>query len=233
MKVSILQPHYFPYVGYFNLIKRSDIFVFLDDVDYIKREWKNRNKIRLNNSSTETSWISIPISKIYHKNFKIINVKLNKQDLVEAQNQQINKLKNSYLKSPYFDQMMGIFKLNMEMEYNNLSELNINTIQSFFKLLKINTKIYKSSELNVTGKKNEKILNICKKLGASIYLANNKSKNYLEENKFLKQNITIEYQNFSHPIYEQYYDKKKLIFTSNLSILDLVANQGLNSFKYI
>ena len=60
---SILQPHYLPWIGYFDLIKRSDVFVFLDDVQYIKREWKNRNKIRKNPKSEEVKWLSVPIDK--------------------------------------------------------------------------------------------------------------------------------------------------------------------------
>ena len=233
MKVSILQPHYFPYLGYFNLIKKSEIFIFLDDVDYIKREWKNRNKIRLNNIGIETSWISIPIAKKYHKNCKINNVKLDKDDLINFEKQHMNKLKNSYLKSQNFELMSQIFKSVMSMENKNLSDLNINSIQSLFKLLKINTKIYKSSDLNVEGSKTEKLLNICKKLKASVYIANNKSKNYLDEKRFLEQKIDLQYQNYDHPTYEQFYDGKKLDFVPFLSILDLISNQGEDSYKYI
>jgi len=232
MKIAILQPHYFPYIGYFSLIKKSDIFVFLDDVDFIKREWKNRNKIRLNNHSNDTTWLSIPIKKNFQQNCKINKVLVDNLDLELSLELQFNKLKNSYYKSPHFNMLGEIFKFQLKKNFN-LSLLNINSVEIFFDLLKIKTKIIKSSDLKISGKKSEKLLNICKILGASTYFANNKSKEYLDENSFLKNNISVKYQDYVHPVYDQIYDNKKLNFIPYLSILDLIANQGDQSWIYI
>ena len=228
---SILQPHYLTWIGYFNLIIRSDIFVFLDDVEFTVGEWKNRNKIRKTYNSNESKWLTVPINNKNH--FSLINnCEIAEENLWRERN--INNIFESYKKSPYFDiYFEGIKKIILDKNINILSKLNINLINHICKHLKIETKTILSSELNAGGDKHYKPMNICKKLNANRYLATNKSSEYIRINEYRSNNILIEFQNFTHPSYDQYFDSKKLESIKHLSIIDLLFNQGPDSLKYI
>lgn len=228
---AITQPHYLPWMGYFNLINRADIFVYLDDVKYIKREWKNRNKIRKSFSSDEFKWISIPIDKVNQNNY------LNQCIVYEELNwraEHVNQIYQVYRKTSYFDlyfEEISNIILNKNIKF--LSEINIKLIEYFCFILDIKTKRIKSSSLNSNGYKENKLIDICKKINSSNYLANNKSSDYIDEDNFKKNNINLEYQDFNPIYYEQFYDNNKLSQIDYLSVVDLIFNQGKNSKKYI
>ena len=147
MKSAILQPHYIPWIGYFSMIKNVDTFIFLDDVKFIKREWKNRNKIRKTKDSNETKWLSVPIKK------KDQNNNLNQIEIDYDENWRethINSIKEVYKKTKYFeDYSAKIFNL-INSDYKTLTDLNVTLILFFLKEFKINTKILYSSSLIFT-----------------------------------------------------------------------------------
>ena len=224
MKISIHQPGYLPWLAFFRKITEADVFVFLDDVQYEKNGWQNRNKIKVNG---ESSWITVPV----HVN---IGMKLNEIKIVQntdwrkkhCKSFEINYSKAKFFQE-YWNELENIYQKNHEL----LIELNIDLIEFIFKKTGITKKIIKSSELNIQGKGSERILEICKSLDADTYISGMglPGKEYLDVNDFKRNQIKIEFQNFVYPKYEQIGDN----FVTNLSIIDLLFNEGNNSRKIL
>lgn len=225
MITSINQPHYIPYIGYFSMISKVNNFIFHDDVDYIKGEWKNRNKIRQNKNSENFTYLTVPIKKQEEKKLNKLLISYDKDWINDHQ----NKIKNSYYGEKYYKVVDNLFNSVVENKPKYLSQLNINLILKILDYLEINTKIYYASDFNSALKKTDKIIYLCKEIGTSKYISNNKSSKYLEEDKFFENSIKLNYQNYKHPIYSQ----NKNNFLPNLSIIDLIVYYGKDSKSYL
>jgi hypothetical protein len=228
---AICQPHYIPWIGYFEMISRVDMFVFLDDVQFIKREWKNRNRIRKTPGANEPKWLSVPIKReCQHDLISRANIS-NDRDWASGH---LSSLKHTYLKTrffhEYFDDIKGILAAE---RFGSLAELNISLVRYFCNLLGIRTKLIRSSSLTVGGRREERLLNICKVLRATAYLANNATAAYVGAEYFASHNIGFMVQDYEHPIYEQAYEGKTLPFLSHLSIVDLLFNHGPRSLDIL
>lgn len=216
--ISICQPHFLPWFGYFLMLKKADEFIFLDDVQYNRRSWQNRVHIRASQNIDEKKFLSLSV-KDSSRSKKINQIFLMEKNLEEIKNQ----LFNSYKKAMNFEYMFfflnNLFQKNISL---NLSDLNILLIKEICKILKINFKYELSSNLNLSQfKKEDLILNILKTKEAKVYLSNEGSKNYVHESFFEKENIQVIYNEFSHPKYRQFNTKS---FVPNLSIIDLLFN---------
>ena len=220
--VSIDQPGYLPWLGFFKKIMYSDIFVFLDDVKFVKRQFMNRNQIRTKNY---TVFLTVPIIK--NSGYNINEVKISYDEKWN-----INHKKNifyNYNKSQFFEEYWGFFEEIYSKKIKNLLELNLEIINFFIKELELKTKIIFSSELGTTEKKSNLNLEICKSLNAGSYLSGNHGKHYLIEKDFQKNGIKVEYQNFQYPEYTQVYKP----FIPNMAFIDLLFNEGKNSKKIL
>lgn len=226
MIVSISQPTLFPWLGYYNIIKNSDIFVFLDNTKFEKRSWQMRNRIKAVSKESETEvWVRIP-TKVDHSNTMIKDVLIdNKQDW---RVKHVKAFKSHYGKS--FDEI-DFLKEMYQKNWEKLADFNIDFIKNCCKFLDIKTKLTRASQLSVSGKKSELLLNICKKLGAKKYLTSVGARDYLEKDRkiFEYSNIEIIYHNYKHTIYNQKGQK----FMENLSILDLLFNEKTQAKKFI
>ena len=215
--VCVRQPGYLPYIGFFKKIESSDIFVLFDDAQYAIRAWDNRNKIR---NKTESIWITVPVIKPFKK---LLNqVEINGDDW---KLKHIELIKSNYSNTKFFKDYWNEFESILFQQQRNLSDLNIALIEHIVQILDIDTKIIRSSELNVSGKSSEKLLNICKKLEASSYLSGIMGTEYLDETIFEKNGIRVIHEKFLHPVYEQSHNS----FIPNLSIIDLIFNEGTNA----
>ena len=219
--ISIRQPGYFPYMGLFKKIQSSDIFVFFDDVQYAIRSWDNRNKIAHNDGGI---WISVPVIKPFKKLLNEVNISSENWSI-----KHIKMMKDSYQNTPYFDDYWNDIEFILNKKWTKLIDLNLTLIQHFMKILGITTKTVKSSELGVTGNSSQKLLNICKKLNSDCYLSGIMGKEYLDEDLFHNAGIQVIYEKFIHPKYSQISNK----FIPNLSIVDLLFNEGENSKSII
>ncbi len=177
MVVTIHQPEHFPYMGYFQKMEKADLFVILDNVNYRKNYFQNRNRF-LNNNKVE-EWFTIPVEKGATKKW-IKDVKVNTH--IPWKKKIINKLKQN-------------FKTDFSTIYDSesLLEINLNSIKWARKKLNITTKIVLASELGVNGDKSELLANICKATNATTYLSGPSGKDYLDTQFF--NNIKIEYHN--------------------------------------
>ena len=223
--VSIMQPTYIPWLGYFALMIRSDVFVLFDDVQFARRSWQQRNRIK---TADGIQILTIPVQKKGMVNQNIIDVKTDRSSNYIKKH--IGTLERSYSKASYYkvykDEIFSIIENN----YEYLSELTINLILKLKEILCIETKIIRSSELKVGGKSAEYLANICKLLNADIYISPDGSKGYLDKSSdFINHNILVKYNEYKHPEYKQLYGD----FIPFLSVVDLIFNEGPRSLEII
>ena len=193
-----MQPTFLPWMGYFKMIEAVDCFVFLDNVQFEKRSWQSRNKIKL---GQKEFFLSLSLKKASQKTF--INEMLLSDD-EKWKNKLLLSFTHGYSKSLNFKKYYELLSFAL-FNFSNLSKLNIFLIESFCKDLGLKTPLLKASDLKVEGKKEGLLLEICKHLGAKAYLSPEGSKPYLakpEANElFEKAGIEIFYFDFEHPIY--------------------------------
>ena len=225
MIVSIHQPNYLPWLGYFNKIIKSDVFVIFDDVQFPigkKGFFGNRNQIKTNSGQL---WLTVPVlDRSKCKNFNDIKVNYNGWN-----EKHIKNIENFYRKSEYFDVYYKDIENILSQEYDNFSELSTKLITYFMNVMDIDTKLVYSSEIckdvDLTGM--DKIFYILEQLKADTYISSDGpgSRRYIKDEDFSDKNIKLIWQNFEHPTYKQMYGD----FISHLSIVDLLFNCGTQS----
>ena len=224
MILSISQPTLYPWIGFFDIIKKSDTFVFLDDVQFNRHGWQQNNRIKDPNSEQEV-WLNIPVKKT-NLDTKINEIKIDNSQ--KWKRKHIRALETCY--GTNFKQIDWLTEL-FSKDYETLSSFNIDFIERCCKYLGIKTKLILSSTLNISGEKTEKLVNICKSLSADSYLSTIGTKEkYLknEEHKFENVGIEVIYHDYTHPVYSQRGKK----FLDHLSILDLILNMGSESKNF-
>lgn len=224
-KIAISQSNYIPWKGYFDLISMVDEFILYDDMQYTKRDWRNRNKIQ---TPQGLQWLSIPV-EVKGKYFqKICETKISDKNWGTKH---WNTIKHNYSKAKYFKEYKDLFEelyLNCDEEY--LSQINYKFIVSICKILGIKTKIRWSSEFNLLDGQTEKLLGICKDCDADVYISGPSAKDYFDDNLAKKKHIQVEWMNYSG--YSEYNQLLKP-FEHGVSILDLIFNEGSNATKFM
>lgn len=223
-KVIITQSNYIPWKGYFSAMRKATHLVLYDDMQYTKRDWRNRNMLITPNGP---KWLSIPIN-VKGKYYQKIN-----ETQVNDNNWGYNHwnfIKNNYIKSPYFKEYQHHFiDLYLNPSSSYLSDINLDFIKKIITLLEIDIKIISSKEFDLKGDKTEKLVNVCKELNAEKYYTGPSAKNYMDESLFIDNNIEIEYYNFSgYPEYKQQWGG----FDHAVSVLDMFFNLGPETIKY-
>ncbi len=216
--IGVSQPTFLPYPGYFGYLNKVSNFVFLDDVQFNKRSWQQRNYITVNECK---HLVTVPVvSKgLYKQNINEVKI-LNNKEFFEKLSKKIHENYKQYeYYNSYFDGFQKIFK----KKHEKLIDLNIDLINYFIKILEIKTKLYYSSKFNLNQKKSNLIINICKKLNTTEYLSTLGSKDYLNEKEFENQKINLMYFKFSDDLDNKF----------NYSILDLIFSLGPKSKSYL
>ena len=224
-KIIITQSNYIPWKGYFDSINMADEFVLYDDMQYTRRDWRNRNQIKTKDG---LKWLSIPV-EVKGKYFQKINeTKVSESDWGEKH---WNTILHNYSKAKFFNEYKTIFEelyLNSKEEF--LSKINYNFIKAICDILDIRTEMKWSSEFNLLEEKTERLVDICKNEGATDYYSGPAAKAYMNEELFEKENIKIHYFDYSgYPEYTQLHGD----FTHAVSILDLIFNEGPDSKKFM
>lgn len=226
---TALQPGYIPWLGFFNLMERADIFVYRDDVQYDK-SWRNRNRIKTNREAG-FSWLTVPVKSSNITPLKEVEID-NRQEWQKIHWELI--LENYYYgknKTLYFEEFKSFFEdVYLTKKWVNLVELDLYIIDYIKDYLKIKTEIVFASNLKLNhNDRTDDLIDICKQVNSNYYLSTNASSDYIIPEKFLSNNIELSYQNYEHPIYHQNYGK----FIPYLSVIDLLFNEGPNSKKII
>ena len=213
MKIGIMQPYFLPYIAYFSLINLVDKFIYYDDVQYIKRGWVNRNRVKMKN---EWLYIILPIKKAsLNSNINEVFVVNNKREIDKIK----NTIKHCYVNAPNYEKIKNIVFENIKPGLN-ISKLNINLINIICNYLNIDTKMYISSEIekNSNLKGENQILEICKRLDGDLYINPIGGKELYSKKKFYKLGIRL---NFIEIDKIEYY-QGKYNFIENLSFLDVL-----------
>jgi hypothetical protein len=223
-KVAILQSNYIPWKGYFDIIRKVDLFIFHDDLQYTKNDWRNRNLIK---SQIGKQWISIPCGTSEHR--LICEVKL---EDTKWQKEHWNKIKNSYSKADHFNDYKSFFEeIYLSRQWGNLSELNQHLIKQISsEILGIHTQFDDSRNYNLQFSNAKRVLELLNKANAKNYLSGPSAKNYLNPSDFEKSGIRLEWMDYQgYPEYNQLYPP----FDHNVSIIDLIFNVGNKAADYI
>lgn len=225
-KIAIIQSNYIPWKGYFDIINMVDEFFILDDVQYTKRDFRNRNLIK---TPKGVKWITIPV-KVKNRYFQKINETLIADNSWAEKHW--SKIKQNYSKATYFNEYRKLFKSKYEnANSKNLSLINLRFIKFINSILDIKTKISfpNQSTLNVKDK-NLRLIEICKKSNANIYLSGPSARSYIDIDIFKHNKINVEWMSYTdYTKYNQLFPP----FNHFVSILDLIFNQGSEAKRYM
>lgn len=180
--IAIMQPGYFPWLGLFELMDKCDVFVFLDDVQYTRRDWRNRNRLRTSNG---WQWMTVPVFSKDHSNKLIKDVLIN--NTINWRRKHLNIIEKNYSKAIFFNDYYLDIKRIFNQDWQNLSELTICTTLFLKDKLGIKTPHIRSSALEIKEKKNKKILRICEELGATELFDSKASRDFLDTAMFEKK----------------------------------------------
>lgn len=221
---AIMQPTYLPWLGYFDLIDTSDTFVFLDDVQFQKKSWHQRNFIKGPNGPIR---LTIPVLQKGKRFQKIDQVLINNQE--DWTRRHLKSLETAYSKSLYFQEDIKLIKEVYELRWELLVDFNINIILLIMKMLNIKTSTLRSSSMEIDLTGNLKVIEICKQLGADKLYDAQGAIHFIDNEKFREENIEVIFQDYIHPTYRQLHGD----FISHMSVIDLLFNEGQNSVNII
>jgi len=225
-KIRILCDHqtgYLPWLGLFHRISLSDIYVSLDTVKYNPRSYDSRNKIKTPNGF---KWLNVPVLK--GKSELLKDIKIN--NAVNWKEDHLKAISHSYGATSYFDYYFNKIKSILDKKHEFLMDLNEELLKFFLNELRINVDFVKASHFDVVGQGNQYLINLCKALGANIYVFGQLGKGYADAGLWKKNSIKIFFHQYSHPIYKQRFNN----FEPFLSVLDLLFNEGAkNALKTI
>lgn len=216
--VTMHQPNYLPWIGLFSKISLAHALIIYDTAQYTTGGIINRNKIRTANGC---SYLTIPVRKIYAAE-KIIDVPLPENS--KWREDHWKTIYQNYTKARFFRDYKDFFENLYHDDFRYLSEINEKIILYILKRLGIKVEVLKASNLGIDPevKKTEVVVTCMQKAGADIYLSGPSGKNYLEFDKFTRNNIDLKFFNFQHPVYQQRYPG----FEPNMSVIDLLFNAG-------
>ncbi|MBN1295602.1 WbqC family protein [bacterium] len=226
MRCTILQPGYLPWLGFFNQMALSDCFVFFDDVQFDRRGWRNRNRIKTPNGPI---WLTVPV--VQHGKFD--------QDLRDtmidtSQNwarKHIRSIEFSYRNAPFFNLYFAQLSTVLNERFDRLIDLDDRLIALQMDWLNLrNVRTFQSSELAVTETdKTGRLVEICRVLGATEYISGPLCRNYLDLEQFARAGIRVFLHNYTHPAYPQLYGD----FVPYMAAIDLVMNCGPESAAFL
>lgn len=229
-KISICQPHFIPWQGYFEIIKNCDEFIILDDIkrSSSSNSWQISSNLRANHRSQEIKSFKV---KLISKNKNLV---INECKLSDDNSELLKKIENVYKKTPYFERYFESMKYAFKTK-TNLVELNLFFLNLFLETINCKTTIIKSSEIINDKRKTklEYILDLLKFRNCKTYLSFLGAKAYNDPALFNKNDIELNYPKYLIKKYDQFYKNKKIEYLPNLSVLDLLFNQGNKSKLFI
>jgi hypothetical protein len=227
MKCVILQPSYIPWRGYFDLIRRADLFVFYDDVQYDTRGWRNRNRIK---TSHGPKWLTIPVRKhgVQKESIPINTIAID--DSADWPRQHLATLTLSYAKAPHFSSYQDWLQRVYAGPPRLLADFTIATTIELAGMIGIDrTTFLRSSTLGIDGRKTDRLVAILREVGATQYLSGPSARDYIEPEKFAEAGIGLEFITYDYPEYPQLHPP----YDPQVSILDLLFMTGSDAPRYI
>lgn len=221
---SIMQPTYLPWIGYFELIERSDIFVLMDDVQFVKKSWQQRNRIK---NAQGIQWLTVPVLTTGRHFQKIVDVEID-----ASQNwakKHLKSIRLAYSNAPFFGEFFPTLERIYSHPWTKLRDLNTAIISFMKEAMDIRTPMVSSSQLQCRESRDERIIDICKQTGADVLYDTAGAAEVINADKIRSEGIKVIFQEYVHPIYNQLHGE----FVSHLSAIDLLLNEGSASYDII
>jgi hypothetical protein len=224
-KIAILQSNYIPWKGYFDMIAAADEFIIYDDMQYTRRDWRNRNQIK---TPQGLQWLTVPV-QVKGKYEQKIN-----ETIIDGTDWKLTHWKTivqNYSRASCFKEISALFEpLYLENTYTHLSNLNRCFLEAICNYLEINRNISDSSEFTWADGKTERLAELCKQVGGTEYISGPSAKDYIDKRVFDNMGIVLTWFDYSgYKEYPQLWGD----FTHGVSILDLLFNCGKDSSKYM
>jgi hypothetical protein len=224
-KVAIVQSNYIPWKGYFDMIASVDEFILYDDMQYTRRDWRNRNKIK---TPQGLQWLTVPVrvKGKYHQTIRETEI-----ESVNWAKSHWNSICQNYRRASHFNEVaQELEPLYLQAEYSHLSQLNRVFIEAICANLGITTKISNSWDYMLSNGKTERLADLCAQAAGREYISGPTAKDYIEEKVFAERGIKLTWFDYSgYPEYPQLWGK----FTHGVTILDLLFNCGKDAHKYM
>lgn len=224
-RVAIVQSNYIPWKGYFDMIAAVDEFILYDDMQYTRRDWRNRNKIK---TPQGVQWLTVPVKVKgkYHQTIR--ETEIDGADWAEAH---WKALETNYRRAPHFEEVAAIFEpLYRQRQYTHLSTLNRVLIEAVCGYLGITTKISNSWDYTLVDGKTERLADLCAQAGGTEYISGPAARDYIEGVLFAERGIKLSWIDYAgYPEYPQLWGE----FTHGVTILDLLFNCGKDAPRYM
>lgn len=217
MRVGIIQSSFIPWRGYFDFIASVDAFVFYDDIQYTRRDWRNRNRIK---TPKGWEWLSVPVHFSRTIGQTILETRIDTGQDWPAHH--LGRWGSHYRTAPHLEAVRDIYEKVLSEQPETISALNIGFIKAICRYLDITTPLVLSTELGATGCKTDRLIGMLTRLGADRYLSGPAADAYLDKTAFSRAGIQLEYKSYDYPPYPQLWGP----FEAQVSILDLIANCG-------
>ena len=215
--VVVLQPGYLPWLGFFDQLRRADVFVYYDDVQYDKHGWRNRNRIK---TQSGPSWLTVPVRHSGQGWPSIRDVLIDQR--TPWARKHVASVRQAYARAPFLDRYVPSLEALLQSPWERLVDLDIACVALMAEWFGLRRRIERSSELGIGGDRSQRLLDICRHFGASTYLSGASARDYLDVPLFERHSIAVEWQQFTHPAYPQLHGE----FVPFLSALDLLLNCG-------
>lgn len=222
-RIAIVQSNYIPWKGYFDLIGAVDEFVFYDDVQYTRADWRNRNRIK---TPQGTQWLSVPVGESVHRLIQDVAIHDPACGRVHWK-----RLHASYARAPHFSAVaQWLEPLYCDAGWTRLSDVNRRLIEAVSRYLGIATRFRASSDYAVSGDRSERLASLCRQAGATSYLSGPSARSYLDEAVFRRAGIDVCWFGYEgYPVYPQQWGP----FVHEVSVLDLLFNCGPESARFM
>jgi hypothetical protein len=221
-RIAIHQPEHLPWLGYLDKARKADEFIFLDTVAFKKNYYENRNRIR---TPQGWGWVNVPVLTKGKFGQAFLDVEINNQ--TRWAEVYFRTLLQNYSRAPYWKTYAPALEDLFQRTWTHLVDLNLAIIGFLWSAFGITTPARRASTLNVTGKKSDLLLDICRKTGAAIYLSGPSGRGYLVESLFTDAGIGVEYHEFHHPEYPQRFSP----FVPGMASIDLLLNEGPDGIR--
>ncbi len=221
MIVTIHQPQYMPWLGYFDKMEIADHFILLDSVQFKKNEWQNRNRIKTAQGAQGAQWLTVPVSYNFPARIDEVDANTN----VNWRHKQWQALMTNYGRASDWSQSHESLQQVVESPMEKLVDINVASIEWMRQRLGITTPMTRSSQSQVSDDPTQRLIDLCLQHEATTYLSGPDGAKYLDVSRFTDQGVEVIFHEYEHPEYEQLFGD----FVSHLSCLDLVLNHGTAS----
>jgi hypothetical protein len=217
LTLVVLQPGYLPWLGFFDQLRRADVFVYYDDVQYDKHGWRNRNRIKTQDGA---QWLTVPVRHSGMGLPRILDVEIDRR--LPWARKHVSSLRQAYARAPHTRRYLPELEELLLRPWERLVDLDIAAADLLRRWLGLSARIERASALGIDGSRSERLLNLCLHFGARRYLSGNAASTYLDTSLFDSHGIRVEWQNFAHPVYSQLHGD----FVPYLSAIDILLNCG-------